>query len=915
MLKRRNLYLLLIVALVLGTVNVMAQDDDGVRVIADFETEELFTAADQFNNGIGHITWGDTAGNVELALAEMERDGETTSVLAVSYDIASWGGFTHALTDGENWISEDWTTHNALQFWLYGNNTGGMVQIDLFDNRNPDLNTDSAERYFFRVADDYEGWQQFSIPFGNFQRRTDFQPGGAPNDGLGLNAVSGYAFGFPAGTGAQTAYLDQVELVTLAVEPVLISDFEIDEIIASTDEFNNGIGLVPWGDTGGNVELRLTDAIRGGEENRALTIEYDISAWGGFSNVLTDGENWISEDWSGYNAMSFWFLGANTGQEIQVEIFDNRNPDSTGDSAERWFYRFVDDSFAWKLVEIPFVDFQRRTDWQPDGAPDDGLNLNAVSGYAFGFPAGTGNKVAFIDDVRLFVMPGVESPDGVAAAAEVVEVEAPPAAELGEVTLNEALLESIPYADPVLIADFEAGVQFVSRTDSIAIGYVPWGDNIGNTVIGTMQILPFTNLAIPTATGPNQVFRIDYDIASWGGFTHAFADGENWVTQDWTAHNALQFWLYGNNTGQIIQVEIFDNLNPEATGDSAERFFFHLLDDYAGWQQFTVPFAHFQRRVDWQPVGALDDGFNLNEVAGYAFGFPGGVGAQSAYIDDIQIVVVEDPSVVQTSGQEVAAEVEIDESIGWDSREWDLMWSDEFDAEAGTPINDEFWTCEVGGHGFGNNQLEFNNDRTENVSHDGNGNLVISAREEALDDASCWYGACSHTSARCNTQDKVEFTYGRVEARIQVPTAQGIWPAFWMLGVEFPSVEWPLSGEIDILEHVGEPNLVYNAIHGPGYSGGSNLGGVYRTDEPVADDFHVYAIDWDENVIRWYVDGELVNLISSNAMNGNTWVYNQDFFMIMNLAVGGFWPGNPDETTEFPQNMVIDYVRVYQLAE
>ena len=277
-------------------------------------------------------------------------------------------------------------------------------------------------------------------------------------------------------------------------------------------------------------------------------------------------------------------------------------------------------------------------------------------------------------------------------------------------------------------------------------------------------------------------------------------------------------------------------------------------------------------------------------------------------------MVVEDPTQIQRSDQSRVTEVKVDESISWDSREWELLWSDEFDAPAGTPIDDSSWTCEIGGHGWGNNEMEFYSDRIANVSHDGAGNLVITAREESLADATCHYGDCLYTSARCITQDKVEFTYGRVEARIDIPNGQGIWPAFWMLGANFSELGWPLSGEIDILENVGEKNVVYGTLHGPGYSGGGGIG-AYRTDVNLDEDYHVYAIDWDEYVIRWYVDGELANIVSVNALDGKQWVYNHDFFMLLNLAVGGYWPGYPDETTEFPQEMLVDYVRVYQLAE
>jgi len=887
-----------------------------VRVLADFEVDELFEGRDPYNNAIGHTPWGDIAGNVALSLAQTERGDLSSTVLEINYDIGAWGGFTQAFTDGDNWISQDWRNYNALHFWLSGNNTGGVVQVEIFDNRNPNISGDSAERWYYRIADDYEGWREFTVEFRSFQRRTDWQPGGAPDDGLGLDAVSGVAFGFPAGTGAQTAYLDDVQLVTLDVQPLMLDDFEMDELFIGVDDADNDIGYVTWGDAPGNVELSLFQAKRGGQESGALNINFDIAAWGGFTHVFNDGENWVSMDWRDYNAISFAFLGNNTGGVIQLEIFDNRNSDLAGDSAERWFYRFEDDAYGWRLIEIPFIDFQRRSDWQPAGAPDDGLGLDDVSGYAFGLPGGIGSAFAIIDEVQLVVLQGVASPDAAIVEEPVAEAApAPETVELPEVALNETLLQAIPYAEPMLVADYESGLQYVSQADGAAVGFVAWGDTTANALIGTSQIMPFTELAIPGANAPNQILRIDYNIGAWGGFTHAFSDGSGWQSMDWTGHNALQFWLYGNSTGRVVQVEIFDNRLMDSNADSAERFYYHLLDDYEGWRQFTIPFAFFQRRADWQPGGAPDDGFNLDAVWGYAFGFPAGVGAQTAYLDDLTVVVVDDPTQVQISASETVTEVAVDESISWDSREWELLWSDEFEGEAGAPISSESWTCEVGGHGWGNNELEYYTDRIENTAHDGEGNLVITAREETLPDSSCHYGECLYTSARCITQDKVEFTYGRVEARIDIPNGQGIWPAFWMLGANFPEIGWPLSGEIDILENIGEKNVIYGALHGPGYSGAGNIGHVYRADVNFDEGFHVYAIDWDPYVIRWYVDGELVNLTSVNDLEGAQWVYDHDFFLLLNVAVGGYWPGYPDETTEFPQEMIVDYVRVYQLAE
>ena len=206
MMKHRKLLAILLLILLTSLIGVVQAQELPVSVIADFEVKEVFEGRDQFNNAIGHAPWGDVAGNVQLSLAQMERVDVNSSVLEINYDIGDWGGFTHAFTDGENWLSQDWTSQDALRFWLYGNNTGGMIQVEIFDNRNANLTGDSAERWYYRIADDYEGWQEFTTAFRSFQRRADWQPGGAPNDGLGLSEVSGYAFGFPAGAGAQTAY-------------------------------------------------------------------------------------------------------------------------------------------------------------------------------------------------------------------------------------------------------------------------------------------------------------------------------------------------------------------------------------------------------------------------------------------------------------------------------------------------------------------------------------------------------------------------------------------------------------------------------------------------------------------------------------------------------------------------------------
>ncbi len=241
----------------------------------------------------------------------------------------------------------------------------------------------------------------------------------------------------------------------------------------------------------------------------------------------------------------------------------------------------------------------------------------------------------------------------------------------------------------------------------------------------------------------------------------------------------------------------------------------------------------------------------------------------------------------------------------WERPGWTLIWQDEFE---GSELGPEKWVAEIGGHGWGNNEYQFYTDRPENVRLE-NGNLVIEARKE-------FFIRRQYTSGRIKTQGLLSFTYGRVEARMKLPYGQGIWPAFWMLGNNIDEVPWPLSGEIDIMEHVGkEPRRIYGTVHGPGYSGSGGIGHFTTLPEnSLQQEFHTFAIEWDPGEIRWFVDDEQFFKLTSEQVN-NEWVYDHPFFILINLAVGGYWPGYPDESTVFPQFLTVDYVRVYQRTE
>jgi beta-glucanase (GH16 family) len=235
----------------------------------------------------------------------------------------------------------------------------------------------------------------------------------------------------------------------------------------------------------------------------------------------------------------------------------------------------------------------------------------------------------------------------------------------------------------------------------------------------------------------------------------------------------------------------------------------------------------------------------------------------------------------------------------------ELLWSNEFIADE---LDTDEWTWEIGNgdNGWGNRELQYY--REENTALEG-GNLVITAKQED-------FGGKFYTSSRIITQDKVEFQFGRVDIRAAMPEGQGLWPALWMLGANFDEVGWPACGEIDIMELLGhEPDVVHGTAHFATNTGERRFLGMSRElsgDDTFAGEFHVFSIVWSHNRIQWLVDGVQYNMLSPADVSPATWPFNNQFFVLFNIAVGGQWPGSPDATTTFPQQMHVDYIRVFQ---
>ncbi len=245
------------------------------------------------------------------------------------------------------------------------------------------------------------------------------------------------------------------------------------------------------------------------------------------------------------------------------------------------------------------------------------------------------------------------------------------------------------------------------------------------------------------------------------------------------------------------------------------------------------------------------------------------------------------------------------------SPNWTLTWSDEFNSTDGSAPDTAKWTQETGGNGWGNHELEYYTARPQNSTVQ-DGKLAITAIKEPFtgpDGVSKDY-----TSARLKSAGHFSQAYGRFEARIKIPRGKGVWPAFWMLGDNINAAGWPTCGEIDIMENIGsEPDKNHGSMHGPGYSGATPLTAIFTLPSGTfSDDFHLFAIEWEADSVRFYVDDKLYMTRGPKDLpQGTKWVFDHPFFILLNVAVGGDFPGNPDASTTFPQTMLVDYVRAY----
>ncbi|MFN8496084.1 MAG: family 16 glycosylhydrolase [Caldilineaceae bacterium] len=679
----------------------------------------------------------------------------------------------------------------------------------------------------------------------------------------------------------QLASIPNLTRPLAAATPEMVVDaFETATLPAGQDGNGIPIGFFTAQDSGSTVAFSTTNAppapVPGlPTPNSVLKMDFNVAAYGvvihGFENNAVN--QWITQDWSSYEGFGLWVYGNNSGVDLFIDVIDNRNnPPKTTDDAERYTITFKDNFSGWQHLQFPFSSFVRKE--IGNGAPNDGFTLTEVHGWAFGTLATNGPKTFYADQATVYGTAPVH-PLTVGFATSSTDVKE---GRTGVVTVKLSKAATSPVTVKYTTADGTAKANRDYTPSSGALTFAP-GVTQQTFSVSTLEdskyegdesvLLQLTDpstatLGVPAVARLNIQDNDPYDATLLDDFElppYQFKSGDRTLLASTEIAAGTPLARPGQGAyEQVIQVTRKGNGRPGLA--------------------FQRTFAASQ---DWRDNQGLSFWFYGNNTG-------------SKITVNLQDNRTPDPG-----------------PIGWK-----LVWSDEFNSRAGTLPNPMNWGYEIGDGtvngipGWGNAELEYYTNSPDNAATDGRGNLAITAKS-ANGALTCYYGPCQYTSARLLTKNKFDLAYGRIEARVKVPRGAGLWPAFWSLGSDIDRVSWPQSGEIDIMENVGRlPNRVFGTIHGPGYSGAQSFGRTYDLSAPVADAFHTFALEWQPNALRWYIDGIQYHTASPADVAPNQWVFNHPFFLLLNVAIGGNFGGAVGADTVFPQTMLVDYVRLYQ---
>lgn len=664
--------------------------------------------------------------------------------------------------------------------------------------------------------------------------------------------------------------------IACALSSVTVDDFENGELPYGTDANGLDLGYFTLNGSGSSVEIS-TSPLSGD-----IALKMDTNAPGNYGGVTRhfandSSDTWITQDWSANTAVSFSVYGTNSGSNLYFHIKDNRTSDTT-DSTETFTYDFRDDFTGWRTFEVLFEDF-RRLD-TGNGGPNDGLSLTKMHGWSFFASTFTGTL--YIDDIKVCGMAPV-LPMSVGFDEPKYSVDE------GQTAALTVILNSTP-TEPLAVnyASAESNAQ-LDRQYTAVSGTLNFG--VGETV-KTIEIPTFSD---SKHTGDRRVVvNLKEDSVALGFQRRAVL---TIVDQDPREVRLVDdfegFHPYINKAGTVT---LASRTVQDSSGD-ATPYQGDYEDILSATFDTTSESASFDRVFSRGQNWSLDNGLS--------FWYHGSNSGQSITLQ------IKDNMAATTAAV--------------DPNDWVMVWSDEFNDAAGTPPNSNIWQQELGDGaladivGWGNSELQYYTNDISNAATDGNGNLVVRLQDVDTDttDLVCWYGPCQYTSARLNTQQRIDFEYGRIEARVKVPGGPGgLWPAFWMLGDDFDVVGWPQTGEIDVMEYVSRvPTEVFGTLHGPGYSGGASYGNTYNFGEGVSNSYHTFMIEWGPDTIDWYVDDIQYHAARPADVAPNEWVYNHPFFLILNTAIGGNFGGAVEDGMTFPQDTLVDYVRVYQAAD
>jgi beta-glucanase (GH16 family) len=766
---------------------------DSTQIVDDFENG-LPTGADVNGTPIGFYTFSDGSpiaiATTTTPPAPLPGSSSGNNVLAMTGNVTAFAGFIHAFENDtvDTWTPQDWSAFLGFRVWVYGQNTGTQLFIDILDNRNPGSTTDDAERFTVTFVDDFSGWQLLEFPFSSFVRKEIGN--GAPNDGFTLTEVHGWALGTLSTPGEVTFYADDAALYGAAEIPALTVNFS-----AGGYDIDEG--------TTGTVTVELSRPMNS-DDPAQVAVDYFTEP-----GTATPGRDYVPVSGTltfvngGPSELSFMLETIDNSKwsankSILLRL-DNPVDVATGIAARSTAFIIEDDSFDPNLLD-DFEDFPYLWD------------SNASTSIS--------NLVLMLGDPR--ARPGQDAFEGVLRVDSPLVVEAVISGNVCQSNgvIPVALLTTATFdaltVDHTTVTLGNASETHIDKKTGLARRHVEDVDGDGDMDLVFHFRANETGLDCESGQPPVNGMTFDGQPITVGGpgasFSQDFAIGA-----DWSQGEALTFWYYGSGSGAPVTLQIKDNRAPD----------------------------------------------------------PGPSG-------------------------------------------WGLVWSEEFDEPLGTQPNPQNWSFELGDGsaigipGWGNSELQYYTDDAANAATDGMGNMVLTVRE-ADGTLDCYYGPCEYTSARLISKRKAEFAYGRIEARILVPEGQGIWPAFWSLGTDQDLVGWPQTGEIDFMEFVGRlPNEIFGTIHGPGYSGGNSFGNIFDFGEPVFNDYHTFAVEWQPDLIKWYVDGILYHTANPSDVAPNEWVFNDPVYLLLNVAIGGNFGGPVGDDFTPPQSMAVDYVRVFQ---